>query len=77
MKRSKWYVVLWETVLLLGSIPLFRSVWMLCDSIEFLNQRVGVLLSLAGGIVLCVVALLALNNNAKEQGVDSCHDKTS
>jgi hypothetical protein len=77
MRRSKWYVVLWETVLLLGSIPLFRGVWMLCDSIELLNQRVGILLSLAGGIVLCVVALLALNNNAKEQGLDSCHHKTS
>lgn len=70
MKRSKWYMVFWEIVLILGSIPLFRSVWELCDRIDFLNQRLGLLLSFAVGIALCVVALLALNDKGKVQDSD-------
>jgi hypothetical protein len=65
MKRSKWYMVFWEIVLILGSIPLFRAVWVLCDRIDFLNQYWGLLVSLAVGFVICVVALLALNDKDK------------
>jgi uncharacterized membrane protein required for colicin V production len=73
MKRSKWHLVLWEIILIVGSIPLFRSVWMVFDRIEFMNQRAGILLSFAGGIALCIIALLALNNVDKEEQTDSCH----
>ena len=73
MKRNKWYMIFWEIVLILGSIPLFRSVWELCDRIDFLNQHLGLLLSFAVGFALCVVALLALNNKDQGQGSD---DKT-
>ena len=65
--RGKWYMVFWEIVLILGSIPLFRSIWVLCDRIDFLNRYVGLLLSLAVGLVICVVALLALNDKGKEE----------
>jgi len=76
MKPGKWYLTLWEIILILGSVPLFRSVWMACDSFEFMNQRVGLLLSFAGGMALCVMALLALNKTDKEQRTDSCRDNT-
>ena len=74
MKPGKWRLVLWEIVLIVGSIPVFRSVWMLFDSIEFMNQSAGILLSFAGGIALCVMALLALNQVDKEEQTDSRHD---
>ena len=70
--RGKWYMVFWEIVLILGSIPLFRSVWVLCDRSDFLNQRLGLLISLAVGLVICVGALLALN--VKGKGEDP-HEK--
>lgn len=69
MKRSSntWFMVFWEIVLILGSIPLFRSVWTFCDRSDFLNGNSGLLISLAVGFVVCVVALLALNGKGKEQ----------
>jgi len=66
MKQCNWRIACWETVLLLGSIPVFRSVWTLFDSIEFMNRHAGILLSLAIGLVLCVVSLLALNRADKK-----------
>ena len=69
-ERSRWYMVIWEIVLILGSIPLFRSVWILCDRSDFLNQYSGLLLSLAVGLAICVVALLAINHKGKEQDPD-------
>lgn len=69
-ERSRWYMVIWEIVLILGSIPLFRSVWILCDRSDFLNQYSGLLLSLAVGLVICVVALLAINHKGKGQDPD-------
>jgi hypothetical protein len=74
MKPGKWHLVLLEIILIVGSIPVFRSVWMVFDSIEFMNQRTGILLSFAGGIALCVMALLALNKVDKEEQTDSYHD---
>jgi hypothetical protein len=70
MKRSRstGYMVFWEIVLILGSIPLFRSIWVLCDRSDFLNRYSGLLLSLAIGFALCVLALVALNIKGKDQG---------
>lgn len=74
MKRGRWNLILWEIILIVGSIPAFRSVWMVFDSIEFMNQCLGILLSFAGGMALCVIALLALNKTDKEEKTGSCHD---
>lgn len=76
MKRCNWHVSFWETILILGSIPVFRSVWMLFDSIEFMNRHVGILLSLAGGILLCVISLFALNRTDKKTRANACGDST-
>ncbi len=64
MKRSTGYLAFWEMVLILGSIPVFRRVWILLDCIEFMNRSAGLLLSFVSGIVLCVMALVALNRPA-------------
>ncbi|KUG23012.1 hypothetical protein ASZ90_007185 [hydrocarbon metagenome] len=74
MKRGKWHLVLWEIILIVGSIPVFRSVWMVFDSIKFMNQCMGILLSFAGGMALCVIALMALNKTDKEEQADSYHN---
>ena len=61
MKRCRWRVVCWETLLIFGSVPVFRSAWMFFDRIEFMNRYAGIFLSFAGGILLCVLSLAALN----------------
>lgn len=69
MKRSRstWFMVFWEIVLILGSIPVFRSIWILCDRSDFLSGNLGLLLSLAVGFIVCVIALIALNHKGKKQ----------
>jgi hypothetical protein len=66
MKQNKSHIVFWEMVLLIGSIPVFRGVWMIFDWFDFMNGITGIVLSLAAGIVLCIIALLALNKPEKE-----------
>jgi len=65
MKQKKSYIVFWELVLLFGSIPVFRGVWMIFDDFDFMNSIEGIALSLAAGIVLFIIALLALNKTDK------------
>jgi hypothetical protein len=74
MKQNKGHLIFWEMVLILGSIPVFRGVWMLCDGIEFMNQLAGIVLSFVAGISLCVIALIGLNRPDKEQKSDSRDD---
>ncbi|PKN68868.1 MAG: hypothetical protein CVU43_19770 [Chloroflexi bacterium HGW-Chloroflexi-5] len=74
MKHGKGYLVLFEMILIVGSIPVFRSVWMVFDSIEFMNHPAGILLSFAAGIFLCVMALIALNKVDKEKQTGSYRD---
>jgi len=66
MKQDRSHIVFWEMVLLVGSIPIFRGVWMIFDWLDFMNGITGIVLSLATGIVLCIIALLALNKPDKE-----------
>jgi|GEM_PF-665908 hypothetical protein len=74
MNQNKCYIIFWEMVLILGSIPVFRSVWMLCDGVEFMNRRAGILLSFVVGIVLCVMSLIGLNGSDKEMNSDARDD---
>lgn len=74
MKQGRWHLILWEIILIVGSVPVFRSVWMVFDSIEFMNQHLGILLSFAAGMALCVTALLALNKTDQEEKTGSCRD---
>jgi hypothetical protein len=65
MKQDRSHIVFWEIVLLVGSIPIFRGVWMFFDWLDFMNGVTGIVLSLAAGIVFCIIALLALNKPDK------------
>lgn len=64
MKHGRRSLLFWEMVLLFGSIPVFRGLWMLCDTVEFLNSYAGIAISFSIGALLCVVALLALNKDS-------------
>lgn len=74
MKRCNWRLVCWEFVLILGSIPVFRSAWMILDDIGIMNRPAGILLSFAAGIILCLISLYALNRTGKEKQVDDGGD---
>jgi hypothetical protein len=65
MKRKLLYMAFWEIVLIIGSVPLFRSLWMFFDRIDFMNRDIGILLSFAGSIIICIVALVALTKVTK------------
>lgn len=67
MNQNKGHLIFLEMVLILGSIPVFRSVWMFFDSIEFMNQPAGIVLSFVAGIAICLVVLIGLNRPDKEQ----------
>ncbi|MCU0722426.1 MAG: hypothetical protein MUC63_02215 [Planctomycetes bacterium] len=67
MKASRWRTALLELALLVGSIPLFRGVWLLLDRVEFLGSGLGLALSVAGGIAVCTAALIGLNRCEEEK----------
>lgn len=60
--------------MILGSIPVFRSAWMILDDIGIMNRPAGILLSFAAGIILCLISLYALNRTGKEKQVDDGGD---
>ncbi|HLF54451.1 MAG TPA: hypothetical protein VI612_01905 [Candidatus Nanoarchaeia archaeon] len=57
-----WHVI-WELMLILGSVLIFRSVWLFLD-INFGNRALGVLLLL--GFVLVIPALYFLNSHLED-----------
>jgi hypothetical protein len=67
MKQKQSHIVFWELVLLMGSVPVFRGVWIIFDWLDFMNSIEGIVLSFAAGIILCIIALLALNKSDKEK----------
>lgn len=66
MNHNRSHIVFSEMVLLIGSIPVFRGVWIILDWLDFMNSIEGIALSSAAGIVLCIIALLALNKTDKK-----------
>lgn len=59
--KNKSYLVFWEMVLILASILMFRSVWLLLDGIEWMTRPAGLWASLAVGVIVGAVALAALS----------------
>jgi len=55
--------VLWESMLIVGSVLIFRSTWLLLDT-HFGNRALWLLLVL--GIVLAIPALYVLNSHLEE-----------
>ena len=66
MKKSKPHLVLLEMVLILASILMFRSVWLLLDGIEWMSRPAGLWASLAVGVIVGIVALAAVNRASSE-----------
>lgn len=50
MKKRKH--VFWETLLILGSVLVFRGLWHLMDTVYFMNHVLFLFASLVVGIVL-------------------------
>jgi hypothetical protein len=65
MKRKLLFMAFWEIVLIIGSVPLFRSLCMFFDRVDFMNRDIGILLSFVGSIIICIVALVALTKITK------------
>ena len=53
-------------VLILASILMFRSVWLLLDGIEWMGRPAGLGVSLAVGVIVGIVALAAINRASSE-----------
>jgi len=53
----------WEVVLLFASILVFRSTWLLLDDLKWACTTTGLLGLLAPGVVLCFLALRAINDD--------------
>ena len=60
MRRSN-YLTLWELVLLLASILVFRSGWLLLDRLAWATSVTGLFSCLAIGFLVCVVSIKAIN----------------
>ena len=63
MKNSR-HLVFWEMALLVASVLVFRGLWLLLDRIEWMNQIAGLWTSLTAGLIVVVVALVAVNRSS-------------
>jgi len=66
MKQNRPYLVFLELVLILASILMFRSVWLLLDGIEWMCHPAGLWVSLAVGVIVGTVVLVAVNRTSPE-----------
>ena len=64
--KNKSHLVFWEMVLILASILMFRSAWLLLDGIEWMSRPAGIWASLAFGVIVGTVALAAINRASSE-----------
>jgi len=62
MKKST-YLTIWELVLLLASILVFRSGWLLLDQFVWFGSVKGLVILLAIGFVVCIIALKSINKD--------------
>ncbi len=61
-------IVIWEFLLLLASILVFRSVWTLLDRIPVLSSDFGLWASLILGAIVAFAAIFMINRCAEETG---------
>ncbi len=66
-------IVLGEFLLILASVLIFRSIWMLLDRIPVMNLEFGIWASLIMGVAIALVSLVMLNGyvNTKTGKEDS------
>jgi nicotinamide riboside transporter PnuC len=54
-------ITVYEFLLVLASVLLFRSLWMIADRISWMNRDAGILGSLIVGIGITLISLIRLN----------------
>ena len=54
--------IVWEIVLILSSVLVFRSMWTLMDRMDILNQDTSLVLMMIAGLVLSVLAIYLLTH---------------
>jgi len=59
--KNNLHLVFWEMALLLASILMFRSVWLLLDGIAWMSRPAGLGVSLVVGVIVGTVALAVVN----------------
>ena len=57
-----WEHVAWELVLVLSSVFVFRSLWMLMDRVDVLNRSITLVLMLGIGIALTIPSIYKLTH---------------
>lgn len=57
----------YEFLLVLASVFIFRSLWMILDRISWMHQDLGILGSLIVGIIVTSISLLRLNKLLDEK----------
>ena len=60
MKNSR-HLVFWEMAILVASVLVFRGLWLLLDTIEWLSRPAGLWASLAVGMIAATVVLAVVN----------------
>ena len=60
MKNSR-HLIFWEMTLLVASVLVFRGLWLLLDTIEWLSRPAGLWAALAVGMIAAAVALAVVN----------------
>lgn len=63
MANNRNRLIGWELVLLIASILVFRSGWLLLDEIKWARETPGLLALLLPGVVLCVFALRGIHSD--------------
>ena len=61
--KNRASLIGWELLLLFASVLVFRSVWLLMDEMKWARETTGLLALLLPGVVLCVVALRAIQSD--------------
>jgi hypothetical protein len=59
-------LLFWECVLLIASVFVFRGLWLLLDSLEFMHQPAGLWLSLILGSAVTVWAIHCITRHEKK-----------
>jgi len=68
-------IIIYEFLLILTSVLIFRSLWMIFDRIPWMNQDIGILGSLIVGIIITLISLIRLNKiiDEKKEKSDNHH----
>ncbi len=60
-------IIIYEFLLIFASVLIFRSVWMICDKISWMNQDIGIIGSLIVAIIITFISLMRLNKIIDEK----------